>query len=328
MQRARVGIDSYGLDPLGLSPLQILAWAKASGAEGVQFSGLPSKWGGRPDEACLREIREFVEANHLYLEWGGGRHIPLDLQSGRPVDIYENNLRAADQARRLGARVIRSCSGGLMRWNPNSPTTDSFLRAMAKALRSQRPMLRDHGVILAIETHFEFTTFELVRLFEMCGADPGDYLGICLDTMNLLTMLEDPLTAAERIRPWVVATHIKDGGILLDAEGLLSFPAAIGEGLVDIRGIVQRLAGLPHEVHLSVEDHGGSFRLPIFDPGFLERFPDLSLSEGARLLSLAARTRDRIEAGGMRIETRESWPSICEARIRRDIDALKRLAGG
>ena len=47
----------------------------------------------------------------------------------------------------------------------------------------------DHGVTLAIETHFEFTSFELVRLMERCDAEPGDYLGVCLDTMNLLTAI-------------------------------------------------------------------------------------------------------------------------------------------
>jgi hypothetical protein len=67
------------------------------------------------------------------------------------------------------------------------------LRETARALRDQKALLTDFGVVLAIELHFEFTTFELLRLFEMCGARPGEYLGVCLDTMNLLTMLEDPV---------------------------------------------------------------------------------------------------------------------------------------
>ena len=29
----------------------------------------------------------------------------------------------------------------------------------------------------------------------MCDAPPGGWLGICLDTMNLLTMLEEPVAA-------------------------------------------------------------------------------------------------------------------------------------
>ena len=101
---------------------------------------------------------------------------------------------------------------------------------MAAALREQKPMLRDFGVILAIETHFEFTSFELLRLFEMCGAVPGEYLGICLDTMNLLTMLEDPVLAARRLLPWVVTTHIKDGGLMLDGGRLRFVHGRGGQG--------------------------------------------------------------------------------------------------
>jgi len=326
MGRPSVGVDSYGLDPLGLSPLGILEWAEAAGAEGVHFSGLRSGT-PPPDAAELGDIRDFAAGHDMYLEWGGGRHIPMDPATGRTIDIMEGNRRAADQAARLGVRVVRSCSGGLMRWDSRSPATEAFLRAAAGELRAQRAMLRDRGVILAIETHFEFTTFELLRLFEMCDAEPGDYLGVCLDTMNLLTMLEDPAAAAERVLPWVVASHIKDGGILLDEAGLRSFPVEIGTGIIDLEGIVERLGSLRHVVRLSVEDHAGDFRLPVFDPGFLARFPDLTLSEYVRLNSLAARTRTRIDSGEMTIESRENWPAVCEQRIRRDIVALKRLAG-
>ena len=93
-----------------------------------------------------------------------------------------------------------------MRWSTDGPGTPELLRLAATALREQRPMLREFGVVLAIETHFEFTSFELLRVFEMAGAEPGGYLGICLDTMNLLTMIEEPVAATRRLLPWVVST--------------------------------------------------------------------------------------------------------------------------
>ena len=160
---------------------------------------------------------------------------------------------------------------------------------MAAALREQKQMLLDHDVILAIETHFEFTTFELLRLFEMCGVEPGECLGICLDTMNLLTMLEDPVSATQRVLPWVVSTHIKDGGIRQFEDGLKTFAAAIGTGVVDLQRIVQLMLGLPQDVNLSIEDHGGEFTLPIFDDAFLDEFPDLTLFEYSKLFSLDSR---------------------------------------
>jgi sugar phosphate isomerase/epimerase len=325
MKNLQVGIDNYGLLPLTLSPLQILQWARDNGAEGVQFSGLTPEESQRIDSVKLEELSQFASANDLYLEWGGGQHIPFDMQTWAKKDIFEVNRKAAREAEILGTRIIRSCSGGLMRWNPDNPKTGTLLEETAAALRSQKQMLKDHDVVLAIETHFEFTTFELLRLFERCDAEPGDYLGICFDTMNLLTMLEEPVSATERILPWIVSSHIKDGGLILESDDLISFPAEIGKGVIDLTQIIVLLDSLPHNVNLSIEDHGGSFVLPVSNPQFRAEFPDLSREEFSKLLILGDLTKDRMEREGLVMVEREKWPEICEERLKRDLRALKEL---
>jgi sugar phosphate isomerase/epimerase len=325
MKALRIGIDSYGLIPLHLSPLQLLEWAKDNGAEGVQFSGLSQDESQNIDEAYLEDMAQYASSQNLYLEWGGGQHIPFDMETWGKKDIIEVNRKAAREAAILGTHIVRSCSGGLMRWNPESPQTEMLLEAMANSLRSQRQMLKDHNVILAIETHFEFTTHELLRLFEQCNAEPGDYLGICLDTMNLLTMLEHPVKGTKRILPWVVSTHIKDGAVLLNSEGLVTFPVEIGKGVIRIREIVDRIASLPYEVHLTIEDHGGSFLLPIYDSRFLSKFPDLTLQEFVSLIQMGHQAAEAVRAGEMAITGREKWPEICESRIKQDMLSLRKL---
>ena len=324
MRSRRIGIDNYGLLPLGLTPCDTLRWAAARGAEGVAFSGLPPAQRDALDRARLVELAEFARDQHLYLEWGGATHIPRDTSSWGRKDVLEANRRAAAEAATLGVRVVRSCSGGLMRWTAEAPSTETLLAETATALVAQRSMLRDYNVVLAIETHFEFTSHELVRLFERCEAGPGDYVGVCLDTMNLLTMIEDPLSATRRLLPWVVSTHIKDGGVLTDSTGLTTFAAAIGEGAIDLRGILEALDCLAADVHLSIEDHGGSFAVPIFDPLFLSRFPDLSPEELARVMQVAQRTT---ALPACRPLERERWPEVCEDRLARDVAALRALAG-
>jgi len=325
MKTLRIGIDNYSLHPLQLSPLGMLQWAKDNGVEGVLFSGLSPEEGKKIDAVYLKDLAQYAASNNLYLEWGGGQHIPFDTDTWRKKDIFEINRKASEEAAILGSRIVRSCSGGLMRWQAESPMTETLLQEMAENLRPQRRMLKDNKVILAIETHFEFTTQELLRLFERCDAEPGDYLGICLDTMNLLTMLEDPVKATERILPWVVSTHIKDGALLLTSEGLVTFPAEIGKGVVDLQKIVERISLLPREIHLSVEDHGGSFSLPIFDTLFLSKFPDLNLQEFVCLVQMARRTEEAVRSGRLAIVERENWPEICESRLQRDIRGLKKL---
>jgi sugar phosphate isomerase/epimerase len=322
-----VGIDSYSLKPLGLSPFACLDWAKANGAAGVQFSEVNVPAGRSLDEGFLKELSKHAAENGLYLEWGGGQHIPFDLETGKPIDLAAVNHLAAEQARALGAEAIRSCSGGLMRWRDDSPPTDFFLKAMAGSLAGQRRMLEGLGVTLAIETHFEFTSFELLRLFEMVGAEPGGFLGICLDTMNLLTMLEDPVMATRRLLPWVAMTHVKDGGILFTENGVVSFPVTAGEGIVDFEKIFTLLAEPGQPVRLSLEDHGGEFLLPIFDPEFLGRFPDLAPLELARLLKLSFLTKRKIDAEKIGVVERTRWPEICEDRVRRGLRNIRKIVG-
>ncbi len=328
MRRLKVGVDSYSLKPLDLSPFELLEWAVMNGADGVQFSEVNVPPGTAVDKTFLQELRSFAEENQLYIEWGGGEHIPFHLDSGMPKDIFAGNRKAAGQALQLGSATIRSCSGGLMRWNKDSPATEEILRRMAASLREQKPMLRDFGVVLAIETHFEFTSFELLRLFEMCGAVPGEYLGICLDTMNLLTMLEDPVLATRRLMPWVVTTHIKDGGLMLTPDGFVSFTAEAGKGVIDLAAIFESLAAVHPHVTLTVEDHGGDFLIPVVDPDLLARFPDLTVPELVRLQALAVRTRGLMEAGKLAVLPRDRWPAVCEPRVKRDIQAVKRIIGG
>jgi 3-oxoisoapionate decarboxylase len=322
MKPFRVGIDAYSIKPLGFDPLGALEWARANGAAGVQFSeGAPEA----VDPGYLRALGQYAAQKGLYLEWGGGQHIPFDPRTGRPIDIAAVNRKAAEQAAALGLTTVRSCSGGLLRWPADAVPTEVYLREMASALRVQAPMWADLGIALAVELHFEVTTFELIRLFEMCGAGPGGYLGICLDTMNLLTMLEDPSAATRRILPWIVTTHIKDGGIIESPEGFRTFTAEAGRGIVDFRSILELLSTLERIPALSIEDHGGDFVVPLNDPVFRGKFPDLDAGELARLRGLAALTKGKMETEGLAVLDRAEWPSHCERRVRRDINAVRRL---
>jgi len=318
-------LDSYSLRPLNLDPFELLDWVKKNGGDGVQFSEVNLPRGRRLDKTFLRDLSQYARERRLFLEWGGGQHIPFDLRTGRPVDIFKVNRRAAEQAQALGVTSVRSCSGGLMRWTDDSPPTGVLLQAMAQSLLAQKLMLDDLGVTLAIETHFEFTTFELLRLFAACEARPGEYLGICLDTMNLLTMIEDPVMATKRVLPWVVMTHLKDGGILLTENGLVTFPVEVGKGIVDLEEIIRLLAALGHRLHLSLEDHGGEFLIPIFNPSFLLKFPDLSPVELSRILSLALETQKRVESRDMAVVERDRWPEVCEGRVRNGLRNIKKI---
>ena len=324
MTSLRVGIDSYCLSPLQLQPNELLKWAAERGGEGVQFSEGNLAVGEKADDGLLSELSDEARFRGLYLEWGGAQHVPFDTTTWRAKDLLAENRRAAESASKLGAHVVRSCSGGFFRWTNEAPRTSTLLGAMAAVLRSQRTLFEDCGVTLAIELHFEFTTFELLRLFDMCDAEPGGWLGICLDTFNMLPMLEDPVAGTERVLPWIVATHVKDGGVSIGTDGLVTFPTELGCGLVDIPAILNLLVSTGRPINLSIEDHGGSFTTPL-DDEFLVRFPNLSDIEKTHLLRLASAGGERLANGTLSPTDRAEWPELCQERTEAGLSYLHNL---
>jgi sugar phosphate isomerase/epimerase len=325
MKPFKIGIDDRTLGPLGLSPFETLDWAIMNEAEGVQFSGGASP---APDRSFLRELAQYAEENRLYLEWGGGEYIPLDPASGRPRDVTAVNRAAAEQARALGLDTVRASYAGPKRWQPGSRPAEECLRLAARSLREQAPMLRDLGVTLALGAPSAFSTFELLRLFEMCGVRPDEHLGICLDTMSALTTLEDPAAAAERVLPWVVTTQVKDGAILLAEDGFIAFAAEAGTGIVDIETILAKLGTLDRRVDLTLADHAGGISVPAFAPGFPAAFPDLSAAELLTLLKLSMKGQRLLDEGGLSILEPDRWSEHGERRVKRGLRALRRIAGG
>lgn len=325
MAEIRTGMANYSLHPLQLRPHEVLQWAHDNGAEGVLFSDLTDSVREELSVSYLRDLGQMARDLGMYLEWGNGKHIPFSFNHWSPADIMPANLRAAAEAEAIGTKIIRTCSEGMLRANPANPATPVLLKETAAELKRIMPMLNDYGVVLAIETHFEFTSFELLRLFEMVDARPGGSIGICLDTMNLLTMLENPVEAAARLMPWVVCTHIKDGGLVFNSEGLTAFPAALGTGIVDIESIIRLILKENRNINLSAEGHGGSYLLPVHEPWYINQFPDLTISEYNNLMLLEDKAERLIETGKLVMTSVPEWNSVCEARTRSDLKKLKEI---
>lgn len=57
MKKLKVGVDSYSLKPLNLSPFELLDWAVMNGAEGVQFSEVNLPPSQALDKTFLLELR-------------------------------------------------------------------------------------------------------------------------------------------------------------------------------------------------------------------------------------------------------------------------------
>lgn len=175
-------------------------------------------------------------------------------------------------------------------WDDQLAATERFLHRLAPALRA-------NGVRLALETHEEITTFELIRLIESVG---DDVLGVCLDPANLAVRAEVPLEGIARIAPYVRTTQLRDAALWRTEEGLSRFIAPCGSGVIDWEAAIDVLLTANPDVHLTVEPIGvvrAEMRLHTSDPTWRAGHPDLTPEALSTLEGLAADYERRAALG-------------------------------
>jgi sugar phosphate isomerase/epimerase len=324
----RVGLDAYTVRDMRRDATGKLEWARAHGLDGVQFP-LPTDLSPALDRGQIREIAAYAAALGLYLDVGVSTINPhrrpgTDPDAGRAHLAQE--IRAAREA---GTTAVRSTLGGPDdRFNPDVPWQQQLDDAAA-FVRPLGPLLRDLGCRLAIETHGDATTWELVRLAEATDGATA----VLLDTANVLVRVEEPLAAARRAAPHVIATHAKDGILFLDEtdqdRGIIRQNRPCGQGVVPWPEVLAVLGEYQPDLRLSIEDHRGLYPMPIHDPAFIAAHPDLTAAELGAYVGLAWRCTRRIRAGEIvapEVAEAIPWEQEQDERIAASAAHLRRAA--
>ncbi|MDX2035366.1 MAG: sugar phosphate isomerase/epimerase family protein [Isosphaeraceae bacterium] len=327
----RIGLDHYTIAHRGLAPLQALAHVKSLGLDGLQFLE-PSALAADLDPARLGEIRDQAAADGLYLEIGIPSPNPVRRSRavGRTVEPDEHAdalRREVEAAKLLGVRHIRAYIGDRHdRFRTDTPWATQ-LDASADVIRRLSPLLRDLGLRIAIETHADLTVAEILRLLDVLGTDTA---GVTLDTGNLFMRLEDPLPAATRLAPYVLATHLKDAVVFPTDRGLAWQSRPLGSGLVPLPEILTLLARHHPDLALSIELHPRTYDLPIADPSWLAFFPDLepgsveAIVAHSRRAAGAPYNKEGIPLDPAAIEA-ISWPDREPAWVAQSAQFLRRM---
>ena len=204
-------------------------------------------------DVLLRDVRALgfdaidLWGAHLSPDWATDDHLAVAREvlgaHGVEVVTYATWIgpgvveRACELTRGLGTDVIGAGASG-------------DLAALA-------PVLREHGVTLAIENHPERTPAELLAKIE---AGDGT-MAATIDTGWWATQGHDPVDAIEALGPHVRHVHLKD--VLRVGEPHDTCPW--GEGIVDVRACVDALHRIGYSGALTLEhepeDHDPSAEL-------------------------------------------------------------------
>jgi len=247
-RRTKLGIDEFsynirsrveraGYTPrVTQDPLTFLKHCHSIGAGGVQCVI------GNRDEAYAKELRAYVEDNDLFIEdavWLGGK---VDLEG------FEAGVRSAKTA---GARAIRGfCGNRRYEQFDKREQFDEFANRSWKAIGSVAPIVEKHRIPLAIENHKDWL---IPHMLEMLKRIDSEYVGVCIDTGNSFALLEDPMDVVKAYALWAHAVHLKDMAVCEYQEGFLLADVVLGEGTLDLPGIVEIIRKAKPRMEFNVE---------------------------------------------------------------------------
>jgi sugar phosphate isomerase/epimerase len=307
---ARIGFDQYTIAHRGFSPEATLRFAKGRRFDGVQFLDAASI-DESLDATALAGFRKLAEELGLYLEVGLPSPNPVrrSRELRHPVsarEMAEMLSSHVDGLAALGCRHARLYLGDRHdRFRTDTPWPTQIAESL-DVIRELTPRLKEHGLRLAIETHADLTACELLAFLDRL--DP-EIAGVTLDTGNLAMRLDDPLAAAERLAPFVVATHVKDMVLAFTPRGLCWQARPVGSGILPIPDMLAAVLRARPDIALSIELHPRIYDLPIYDPRWLAFFSGLRPESLAAVVRLAADCERRYAEGSLdRPEAIEAIP--------------------
>lgn len=256
----RLGISaaSYGARRFA-SALAMLTHAHTLGAGSIQTR--VRGW----DTDTSRKLRDQAEAWDMAIE--GQISLP---KGEKDIQRFGTELRWAKEA---GVEVLRTVALSGRRYETfrAAETFKSFKEHAWQSLRLAEPLLRQQKLILAVENHKDWIVPELLDIMESFSSP---YIGVCLDTGNSISLLEDAMEVVEAYAPYTVTTHFKDMDVRPNQTGFLLSEVPLGQGVLDLKKIVAACAkhrpNVRHHLEMITRD---PLDVPCLEPHYWATFP-------------------------------------------------------
>ncbi|MBL8206341.1 MAG: TIM barrel protein [Blastocatellia bacterium] len=241
--------------PQGRDALQFLERCHALGAGGVQ-TGL---------NGDLKKLRTRADELGMYLE--GMVSIP------RNGDMSGLEKSLAD-CQSIGVTVARAAMLSGRRYETFKTLKEwkDWVDQTLNALRLAMPIIEKYKVVVALENHKDWTLEDFLRLLRTYQSQ---YLQVCLDFGNNISMLDEPMELIEGLAPYAKSTHIKDMGVRPYADGFLLSEVPLGTGLLDLPKIVAIIQKANPQAKFSLEMiTRDPLKVPCLTKAYWEVFPD------------------------------------------------------
>lgn len=232
---------------------QFLERCHSLGAAGMQA----------PLNGDLAKLRARAEALGMYIE--GWAPMPKCGPHGDDTFAFEQALK---DAMAVNAVAVRTACLDTRRYETFSSNAEwrQFVSARNQSIEAALPILDRYKIPLGVENHKDWLADDLAA---MLGRHSCEYLGVCLDFGNNLSLLDDPMHAIEVLAPHTVSTHLKDIAVAPAADGFLLSEVILGQGLLDLPRAISLVRQCRPSTRMSLEM---ITRDPLLVPCFTDKY--------------------------------------------------------
>ena len=167
--------------------------------------------------------------------------------------------------------------------------------AHKKSVERAEPVLRKYKMKLAIENHKGWRAAEHAGWVKQVGSE---YVGVCYDFGNNIALCEDPADTYRLLAPLTIYVSFKDMAVAPYDEGFLLSEMALGEGILDIPGMVKGLQQRDPNMIFALEMITRTpLKIPVFSRKYWATFDDsyspLPGRELARILEIVRTSKPK-----------------------------------
>jgi sugar phosphate isomerase/epimerase len=266
----------------GRGSFDMIGHCKSIGLAGVQTNP-PST-----DPAEIKKFRARLEAAEMHLVCD-----PRLPKEEKDVAAFETQVRAYKEA---GAVLFHAALTGRRYedFDALEPFRQMF-EGIKKSVALAEPILKKHRMKLALENHKGYRSAEQAAWLKGLGSE---WVGVCLDFGNNLSLCEDPMQTARTLMPYTFYAHIKDMAVEEYEDGFLLSEVPLGDGIVDLKQLVQLVRQKDPNMIINLEMiTRDPLKIPVYTQKYWATFDDsyspLPGRDLAAVLALVKKNRPR-----------------------------------
>jgi 3-oxoisoapionate decarboxylase len=266
----------------GSQPFDMVEHCRSLNLAGVQTNP-PST-----EPEAIRAFRQKLEKYNMHLICD-----PRLPRQDSDLAAFETQVKAFKEA---GAGACHAALTG--RRYEDYTTFEPFKQMFEQCKKSvelAEPILRKYKMKLGIENHKGWRSAEQANWLKQLSSE---WVGVCLDFGNNISLCEDPMEAARTLAPYTVFAHIKDMAVEEYEDGFLLSEVPMGEGILDLKQMVQMLRkvdpGMIFDLEMITRD---PLKIPVFTSKYWVTFDDsyspLPGRDLAKVLTLVKKNRPK-----------------------------------